>query len=56
MTTRGIIFANCLIVSYFLLIWHINYFQVDNVLIGVFRELLTIPFLLAIPVFFGFRG
>ena len=39
------------IVSYFILIWLINIYKIDFVLIGVVREMLTIPFLLAQIVF-----
>ena len=42
---------NFIIVAYFILIWLINYFQMDFAVIGVFVELLTIPFLLAQLVF-----
>ena len=45
------IVANFAIVSYFILIWLINFYKIDFVLIGVFRELLTIPFLIAQIVF-----
>lgn len=40
-----------IIATYFLAIFLLNYFQVDFILIGVFRELLTIPMLLAQLVF-----
>jgi hypothetical protein len=46
-----LIVANFAIVSYFILIWLINFYKIDFVLIGVFRELLTIPFLIAQIVF-----
>ena len=42
---------NFAIVSYFIVIWLINFYKIDFVLIGVFRELLTIPFLIAQIVF-----
>lgn len=42
---------NLAIVFYFILIYVIDFFQFDFVLIGVFREILTIPFLLAQLVF-----
>ena len=45
------IVANFAIVSYFILIWLINFYKIDFVLIGVFRELLTIAFLIAQIVF-----
>jgi hypothetical protein len=50
-TDRKLIIANFTIVSYFVLIWLINFYKIDIVLIGVFRELLTIPFLIAQIVF-----
>ena len=50
-TGRKLIIANFTIVSYFVLIWLINVYKIDIVLIGVFRELLTIPFLIAQIVF-----
>ena len=50
-TNRNLIIANFAIVSYFILIWLINYYKIDFVLIGVFREILTIPFLIAQIVF-----
>ena len=50
-TDRKLIIANFTIVSYFVLIWLINVYKIDIVLIGVFRELLTIPFLIAQIVF-----
>ncbi|MGB0523260.1 MAG: hypothetical protein ACPGJS_09890 [Flammeovirgaceae bacterium] len=40
-----------IIISYFGLTYLVHIFQIDVVLIGVFRELLTIPFLLAQVVF-----
>ncbi len=43
--------VNFAIVSYFILIWLINFYKLDFVLIGVFREMLTIPFLIAQIVF-----
>ena len=42
---------NFAIVSYFILIWFINFYKIDFVLIGVFREILTIPFLIAQIIF-----
>ena len=42
---------NFAIVSFFILIWLINFYKIDFVLIGVFREILTIPFLIAQFVF-----
>ncbi|WP_339863652.1 hypothetical protein [uncultured Algoriphagus sp.] len=48
---RSLIIINFIIVAYFILIWVVNYFELEFVLIGVFVELLTIPFLLAQLVF-----
>ncbi|RZT95599.1 hypothetical protein EV201_0222 [Ancylomarina subtilis] len=50
-SSRKLTIINFIIVTYFILIYLINYREVDFVLIGVFRELLTIPFLLAQIVF-----
>ena len=50
-TNRNLIIANFAIISYFILIWLINFYKIDFVLIGVFREMLTIPFLIAQIVF-----
>ena len=50
-TNRNLIIVNFEIVSYLMLIWIINFYKIDYVLIGVFRELLTIPFLIAQIVF-----
>ncbi len=43
--------VNFAIVSYFILIWLIDFYKIDFILIGVFREMLTIPFLVAQLVF-----
>lgn len=51
LTNRNLIIANFSIISYFMLIWLINFYKIDYVLIGVFREMLTIPFLIAQIVF-----
>lgn len=48
---RSLASINFIIVAYFLLIWLVNYYELDFVLIGVFVELLTIPFLLSQLVF-----
>ena len=50
-TDRNLIIVNFAIVSYFILIWLISFYKIDLVLIGVFVELLTIPFLIAQIVF-----
>ncbi len=42
---------NFVIVSFFIILFIIDYFKIDYTIIGVFRELLTIPFLLAQVVF-----
>ncbi len=46
-TNRNLTIINFVIVFYFILIWLINFYKIDFVLIGVFREILTIPFLIA---------
>ncbi len=51
MTNRNLTIVNFIIVVYIALIYSLNYFKIDHVLIGVFRELFTIPFLLAQIVF-----
>lgn len=51
MTSRNLTIINFIIVLYFALIWLINFYQIEHVLIGVFGELLTIPFLIAQVVF-----
>ena len=51
MTNRNLTIINFVIVSYFIIIWLINFYKLDFVLIGVFREILTIPFLIAQVVF-----
>lgn len=50
-TNKNLTIVNFAIVSYFILVWLINYYKIDFVLIGVFRELLTIPFLIAQIIF-----
>ena len=51
MTNRNLTIINFVIVTYFGLIYLLNFYTIDFVLIGVFREMLTIPFLLAQIVF-----
>ncbi len=51
-TNRQLIIINFTIVSFFSLIWVINFYKIDTQLISVFRELLTLPFLIAQIVFF----
>ena len=50
-TDKNLTIINFIIVFYFIAIYVINVYNVDFVIIGVFRELLTIPFLLAQVVF-----
>jgi hypothetical protein len=51
LTEKRLIIINFIIVLYFLFIYAIHRFQLENTLIGVFKEILTIPFLLAQTVF-----
>jgi len=48
---KNLTIVNFSIVIYFISIWLINRFEIDFTIIGVFRELLTIPALLAQLVF-----
>jgi len=50
-TNRKLALINFAIVFYFILIYLLNYFKIDFVLIGFFRELLTIPFFIAQIIF-----
>lgn len=50
-TNRNLTIVNFAIVSYFILVWLTYFYKIDFSLIGVFRELLTIPFLIAQIVF-----
>lgn len=50
-TEKKVAIISFIIVAYFLLLYGINFFKIDWVIIGVFRELLTIPFLIAQLVF-----
>ena len=43
--SRNLILINFIIITYFALLWLVNFYQLDFVFIGVFKELLTIPFL-----------
>ncbi len=45
------VIINLTIVVYFILIWLINIYKIEAILIGVFRELLTLPFFIAQIVF-----
>lgn len=51
LSNKRLTLINLTIVSYFVLIWLLISFQIEHVLIGVFIELLTIPFLIAQLVF-----
>ncbi|OQX73286.1 MAG: hypothetical protein B6D61_12665, partial [Bacteroidetes bacterium 4484_249] len=42
---------NFIIVTYFIAIYVLYLYKIDSVLIGVFREILTIPFFIAQIVF-----
>ena len=44
---KNLTIVNFSIVAYFTLLYVLNYFKIDFVLIGVLREIFTIPFLLA---------
>jgi len=57
LTERNLTIINFIIVLYFVLIYSLNFYKVDFVLIGVFRELLTIPFMIAqlVFLFFGIK-
>jgi hypothetical protein len=46
LTEKKLIIVNIIIVSYFVLIYIINLYKLDNSIIGVLREMLTIPFLI----------
>ncbi len=50
-TNKNLTIINFLIVTYFILIWLVNFYKIDFVLIGVFREILTLPFLVMQIVF-----
>lgn len=45
LTERNLSVINIIIVSYFVVLYLINHFKLDYVLIGVVGEMLTIPFL-----------
>lgn len=50
-TNRNLTIVNFTIVFFFILIWLINYYKTDYVLVEVFREMLTIPFLIGQIIF-----
>lgn len=51
LNTKSLTIFNFTIVAYFAISYLIYIYQIDFVIIGVFRELLTIPFMLAQIVF-----
>lgn len=50
-TERRLTVINIVIVSYFAFLYIVNALQLDFILIGFFREFLTIPFLISEIVF-----
>lgn len=50
-TDRNLTIINVTIVLYFLVVYLIHIYKVDYVIVGVFREILTIPFLITQLVF-----
>ena len=50
-TPRNLTVINFIIVGYFGMVWLVYILEIENQVIGVARELLTIPFLLAQLVF-----
>lgn len=50
-TDRNLTIINFTIVFYFVIIYGLYVFKIDFVIIGVFREMLSIPFLIAQVVF-----
>jgi len=52
-TNRNLTLTNLAIVGYFVSLYAVYHYKIDFVLIGVFREILTIPFFFAQ---FGFLG
>jgi len=51
---KRFVIVNFIIVFYFVIIYSLNFFNINYTIIGVFRELLTIPFLLLQLIFFVF--
>ena len=47
LNNRTLIIVNFSIVSYFVVLYLLDFFKIDFVVLGVFREIFTIPFLLA---------
>lgn len=50
-TDRNLTLINSIIIIYFIVIYALYRFQVEYIIIGVFQEILTIPFMLAQIVF-----
>ena len=48
---KTLILNNFIIVAYFGLIYIINFYKIENKVIDVFREILTLPFLIAQLIF-----
>jgi hypothetical protein len=48
---KNLTIINFSIVAYFVLLYVLDFLKIDFVLIGVFREILTIPFILAQMLF-----
>jgi hypothetical protein len=51
LNNRTLTIINFSIVAYFVLLYVLDFLKIDFVLIGVFREILTIPFILAQMLF-----
>lgn len=51
MKNKKLVFTNFTIVVYFILIWLVNFYKIDFIIVEVLRELLTIPFLIAQIIF-----
>lgn len=45
MTNKNLIIANFVTVCYFVFLWGYNITKINHVFIGVFKEILTLPFL-----------
>ena len=51
LSEKRVAITSFIIAVYFLILYFLNVFEIDFVIIGVFRELLTIPFLIVQIVF-----
>lgn len=51
LNSRNLSLVNLLIVTYFVGLYLVNFYQVDHKLVGVLGELLTVPFLIAMVLF-----